>query len=200
MAGGKKHINRKKLRRVVNLGGGKPKPGERYESGAITRAERARRERKAEEEARSLGLEQRQRHLGVTADQAKDQESPLVSWRWLQSGEIQKHHHEAGVRFAELWFGYLRAIDDHNSRLKRTAAGYTDPEDPAYIERCSRVRAEFEAIRNALLYHQNHTKEQVWTAMVEIAVENRPMHSLMGEFRAAANIVHRLLIVAERAA
>ena len=139
----------------------------------------------------SIAIEQRQNHLGVSADQARDQSAPLVSWRWLQSKQIQPHHHEASLKFSDLWFSYLRAIDDQNSRLKRSRNGYVDPEDPDYIERCKRIRAEFEAMREALI------RSDGWRAAITVSVENKEIFSLQPDFREAMNLVHRLLIAAE---
>ena len=197
---GAKLQNKRKRKQVRNTGGRPPKPGERYRDGQPTRTEAARRAKEAEKETMSVALEQRQRHLSVSAEQARDQSAPLVSWRWLQSKQIQKHHHDAGVRFAELWFSYLRAIDDENSRLKRSSGGYVDPEEQAYIDRCKRVRAEFEAIRNELMLNDNHHRTRWWRAMVTISIENKEIHDLQGDFRQGANVVHRLLIAADRRA
>lgn len=196
---GGKSINRKKR--------GKAQQSRYYTNGELSRAEkrkRAKERAKAEQNAKEANVnfivEQRRKHLGLSERDARSQHADMVSYRWLQSKQIQPAHHEASVRFAELWFSYLRAIDDENSRLKRSQAGYVDPEEQAYIERCKRVRSEFETIRAALISHDNQQRTNWWRAAVTISIENKQVDDLQGEFREAMNTVHRLLIAAERKA
>lgn len=178
-----------------------------YANGELSRAEkrkRAKERQEAEERAKEANVNfvvaQRQKHFGLSERDARSQHAEMVSYRWLQSKQIQTHHHEAAVRFSELWFSYLRAIDDENSRLKRSTGGYVDPEEQAYIDRCKRIRSEFDAIRTALLRNDNFERTSWWRAAITIAIENKEVMSLQGDFRQAMNAVHRILIAAERRA
>ena len=184
--------------------GGRPRvEGERYENGQLTKAAKAERRKEAERADKAAESEniavvvaQRVKHIGISEEMAKMQSAPVTAFRWWKNGTIHEHHYRAAEAFLQLYNDYLRAI--RCPGLPRVSGGAVDTDingtDPEYVDWCKRKRAEWDAVRNALL----RSGPFAMMAAKMVAVENTETHKLEGEFRAAMNIVHRLLIAAER--
>jgi hypothetical protein len=189
--------------------GGRPRTaGERYANGDLTKAEKRRRAREREQENLAVVIEQRQKHLGISEDLAKDALSPIVAWRWSKrvvdgATLIQEHHYKAAEALQRLYFDNLKAIRCPD--LPRTPAGDKpkggkpldlDGTDPEYVDWCKRKRAQWSAVRGALL----RSGKLHWFAAKTIAIENVETLSLAGDFREAMNVVSAMLSGAERRA
>lgn len=188
----------RRRRRLVNLGGRPPLTGvERTRSGRLTKAEERRRAARRERETMAVALSARSRHLGLSGADARHHDAPLVAWRWWKRGEIQERHFNAAVALAGLHADYQKAIrcpglvkggDD------RPASPDPDGTSPDYVAWCRRKRDSWLAIRRDLL----NAGSLVLFAAQAVAIENRDTVSLIPDFRAAMNIVHRHIFAGGR--
>ncbi len=80
----------------MTIRGRKRKPGKRYPCGKRTRSE-------TEKDIMETAIEARQRHYGVTANQARDEMLGTALGRLTLQGTITTAQYEAGREFAELY-------------------------------------------------------------------------------------------------
>ena len=173
--------------------GGRPRiiGAERTKSGRLTRAEQRRRAVARERETMSVALKARRRHLGLSQDDARHHDAPIVAWRWWKRGEIQERHFNAAVALGRLHADYLKAIRCPGLARTGTGRASTDIEgtEPAYVAWCDARRRAWLAVRRDLL----DAGPLTFSAAQAVALENREVVSLVGEFRAAMNIAARAL-------
>ncbi len=189
MTSGAKPTTRRK-RRLINRGGRPPLTGvERSRSGRLSKAEQQRRADARKRDTMAVAMAARQKHLGLSADDAVHHDAPIVAWRWWKRGEIQERHFQAAVALSALHADYLKAIKCPGLLPAEPGASSKNSEggDPDYIEWCSRKRGRWLAIRHDLLGAGSLTL----LAAQAVAIENRDMVSLIPDFREAMNIVHR---------
>lgn len=166
---------------------GRPrKEGAREPSGRPTRSK--------QEPADKLAIETRVRHLGISADVAKNQKvSTFIGYLNVLGPRdgLSDQQYEAAEKYLELRARHLRSIKAPGAIYDSEAQGGTGDDPDAYADWCKRVGEEYRNVRTAIQEAQNYSRENLWAALDLVVIEGQHLHGMIGATRILCNVLAR---------
>lgn len=142
-----------------------------------------------------VALEARQRHLGISREQAKDQKAGTyigyLSLLGRRDG-LSEDQYDAAVEFQSLYLAYQRAIQSPG-RLLDGEAGIASPEvTEAYEEWAKRTKGAYEECRSAIQEAQNEQRQSnLWAALDLCIIQGQHLPHMLGDLRILCNALAR---------
>lgn len=142
-----------------------------------------------------VALEARQRHLGLTREQAKDQKAGTYIGYLNILGRrdgLSDDQYDAAVEFQSLYLAYQRAIQSPGRLLDGEAGIASSEVTDAYEEWVKRTRKAYQECRDAIQEAQfEHRHCNLWAALDLCVIQGHHMPHMLGDLRILCNALAR---------
>jgi hypothetical protein len=152
-----------------------------------------------------LAIDTRVRQMNITKEQAKDQKAgSFIGYLNLLGPRdgISDNQYEGALDYLKFRERLLRAIKSPAAIYDPDSTGAGGEVTEAYENWCKGINQEWTTLRNEIQAEQNYCRGNLWAALQLVIIEDKPIHTLVGETRLLCNILakHFRNVTADRRA
>lgn len=138
-----------------------------------------------------LAIETRMRQMNITKEQARDQKAGSFIGYLNMIGPrdgVSDDQYEGALDYLKFRERLLRVIKSPSAIYDPEAIGAGGDITEAYEEWCKSITREWNTLRNEIQEAQNSCRGNLWAALQLVLIEDKPIHTLIGETRILCNV------------